>query len=182
MKFRRLLGAACAASFLVAAFGLDAQEMPQPAPEHALLAADVGTWDAAVEMWMEPGKPPAKSEAVETVTMVGGFWQVQEFKGTFMGAPFEGRGLTGWDAQKKKYVSAWVDSGAPGLSHGEATYDAATKTMKGTIVGPGPDGKPQQMSMACTWKSADEREVTMGMVGPDGKEAPMMRFVYKRRK
>ena len=159
-----------------------AQEMPKPAPEHGLLASDVGTWDATVEMWMEPGKPPAVSKAVEKVSMLGGFWQVQEFEGTMMGGPFTGRGLTGWDAQKKKYVWAWVDSSSPGLSNGEGTYDARTKTLTGTMSGPGPDGTMQTINETIVWKSADERVFTMSSPGPGGKDVPVMRITYTRRK
>lgn len=159
-----------------------AQEMPKPAPEHALLKADVGTWDASMEMWLEPGKPPVASQGVEVVSMLGEFWQVGAFKSTFMGQPFEGHGLTGWDAQKKKYVSAWVDSSAPGLTHGESTYDAATRTMTGLLIGPGPDGAMQKMKQTVVWKGADERVFTMANLDAGGKETVSMRITYKRRK
>src|SRR5687768_8662814 len=85
--------------------------MPKPGPEHAALKQDVGTWDATVEMWMEPGKPPTTSKGTEVNTMgPGGFWLLTAFKSEMMGAPFEGHGMTGYDPAKKVYVSTWVDS------------------------------------------------------------------------
>ena len=35
---------------------------------------------------------------------MGGFWQLSAFKSEMMGQPFEGRGATGYDPAKKKYV------------------------------------------------------------------------------
>ena len=154
--------------------------MPQPGPEHEMLKKDVGTWDATVEMFM-PGAPPSVSKGTETVTMLGGFWQLSEFKSEMMGQPFEGRGTTGYDPAKKKYVGTWVDTMTPGYYTVEATYDAATKTMTGTMEGPRPDGGVTRVKTKETteWKDADTRVFTM--YAPDGK-APVMRISYKRRK
>src|SRR5262245_41560359 len=85
----------------------NAQE-PAPGPEHALLKQDVGIWDATVEFWTAPNTPPSVSKGVSTISMLGGFWQLDEFKSEFMGSPFEGRGQTGYDAARKKYVGVWV--------------------------------------------------------------------------
>lgn len=159
-----------------------AQEMPKPTPEHAFLKGDVGTWDATVEMWMGPGTEPVKSTGTETVWMLGEFWQIQDFESTFMGQPFRGRGQTGFDPVRKLYVSSWIDSSSPGISHGEGRYDAATRTLTGTMVGPGPDGKPEKMKETIVWTDADNRVFTMLTVGTDGKDVPSMRITYKRRK
>ena len=43
---------------------------PTPGPEHKLLTADAGTWDAVVEM-AEPGKPPMKSKGVGELGLCG---------------------------------------------------------------------------------------------------------------
>ena len=112
--------------------------MPTPGPEHEMLKKDVGTWDATVEMFMAPGAPPAVSKGTETVTMLGGFWQLTEFKSEMMGQPFEGRGATGYDPAKKKYVGTWVDSMTPGYYTVEGTYDPATKTLTAIDGGPRP--------------------------------------------
>ena len=40
----------------------------------------------------------------------GGFWLLLDYKGDFGGMKFEGKGATGYDPNKKKYVSTWVDS------------------------------------------------------------------------
>jgi hypothetical protein len=156
-----------------------AQVPPTPGPEHEMLKKDVGTWDATVEMFMAPGAPPSVSKGTETVTMLGGFWQVSEFKSEMMGQPFEGRGATGYDPAKKKYVGTWVDTMTPSYYTLEGTYDAATKTMSALMDGPDPSGAVTKTKQTTEWKDADTR--VFNMYAPDGKTVGM-RITYKRRK
>src|SRR4051794_1264879 len=63
--------------------------LPKPGPEQEILKTEVGTWDATVESWMEPGKPPLTSKGTETNALLGGLWLTTDFKGEFMGTPFQ---------------------------------------------------------------------------------------------
>ncbi len=153
--------------------------MPQPGPEHEMLKKDVGTWDASVEAFMAPGAPAMVSKGTETVSMMGGFWQLSEFKSEMMGQPFEGRGTTGYDPAKKKYVGTWVDTMMPSYYTVEASYDAAKKTMTSVMEGPDPSGQISKTKAITEWKDADNRVFTM--YGPDDKTV-VMRITYKRRK
>ena len=140
--------------------------MPPPGPEHEMLKKDVGTWDATVEMFMAPGAPPAVSKGTETVTMMGGFWQLTEFKSEMMGQPFEGRGAMGYDPAKKKFVGTWVDTMAPAYYTVEGTYDAATKTLTAIDGRPRPDRRRHE----------DE-----GDDGVEGRRHPRLHDVRPRR-
>jgi hypothetical protein len=183
MKHARVLLCALAALSLVSAAGAQAPPVPQPGPEHAILKAEEGTWDATVEMIVPPGTPaPPPSKGVETNTLLGGLWLVTDFKGDMMGAPFGGHGIAGWDSTKKKYVSVWTDTMSPGLLTGESTYDPGKKTMTGFMEGPDMSGKVSKMKTISEQKDADTRVFTMIEVGPDGKEVPQMRITYKRKK
>jgi len=154
---------------------------PKPGPEHAVLQKDVGTWDASVEIYA-PGKPPAVSKGTETNSMLGGLWLVTDFKSEMMGQPFQGHGTTGYDPNKKKYVNTWIDSMSTGLTVGEASYDPASKTLTGLMEGPDMTGKTVKMKQTTEWKDADTRIFTMFSPGPEGKEVPIMKITYKRRK
>lgn len=157
--------------------------MPKPGPEHDILKNDVGTWDANVEMWMAPGAPPAVSKGEETNTMgLGGFWLITDFKGDFMGTPFQGHGTAGYDPIKKKYVSTWIDCMGPSLNVGESTYDAATKTMTGYSDGMDMSGKPSKSKMVNEWKADGSRVFSMYNTGSDGKETLGMRITYTKKK
>ena len=144
----------------------DARPCPSPAPSTRCSRRTSATWDATVEMFMAPGAPPALSKGTETVTMMGGFWQLSEFKSEMMGQPFEGRGTMGYDPAKKKYVGTWVDTMTPGYYTVEGTYDAATKTLTGVMEGPDPSGQVAKTKETTVWKDADTRVFTM--YAPDG--------------
>jgi hypothetical protein len=156
---------------------------PKPGPEHAILKQDEGTWDATVEMFMAPGAPPMTSKGTETNVMgCGGLCLISDFKGDMgPGQPFHGHGTSTWDPTKKKYVGTWTDSMSAGIAMGESTYDAAAKTMTGSMDGTDASGKPSKMKSVVEYKDAKTRVFTMYMPGPDGKEVPGMRITYTKR-
>jgi hypothetical protein len=170
------------ASALVLSGTAAAQEMPmpKPGPEHKVLEVlemDAGAWEATVEMSMAPGAPPAVSKGTETNTMgCGGLCLISDFKSTMMGQPFHGHGTTTWDPAMKKYVGTWTDSMSQGISIGETSYDAVTKTATGFMEGPGMDGKRVKSKAVVQYKDANTRVMTMYMPGPDGKEVQMMKI------
>ena len=157
---------------------------PKPGPEQDVLKTHVGTWDATVEMWMEPGKPAVTSKGVDTTVLgPGGFSILTDFKGEFLGGPFSGHGVMTYDTGRQKYVGTWLDSMTAGISISHGTYDAAKKTMTEWMEGPDMTGKISKMKTVTDWKDADTRVFTMyNPAGPDGKETPGMRITYKRRK
>ena len=154
---------------------------PRPAPQHQELAKRVGTWDAVVESYMEPGAPPQTSRGSEINTMdASGLWLLTEFKGQFQDQPFEGHGVTGFDTAKKKYVGVWVDSYGTHMMTTEGTGDASGKiTMRGEA--PGMDGKMERLKMVSESKADGTCIMTMTHKGPDGKDVPAMRITYTKR-
>jgi uncharacterized protein DUF1579 len=155
---------------------------PTPGPEHAILKMDEGTWDATVE-FMPPGMPPMTSKAIEVNTLgCGGLCLITDFTGEAMpGVPFQGHGVGTWDAVKKKYVGSWTDSMSKGLSLGESTWDPAAKRMTGWMEGPDMEGKVTKTRSVVEYKDGT-RVFTGYQPGPDGKEAPIMRITYTKRK
>jgi hypothetical protein len=158
--------------------------MPKPGPEHAIFKEDAGTWDATVESFMTPDGKPMTSKGTETNTLsCGGLCLVTHFKGEMMpGVTFEGHGTTAYDPKKKKYIGSWTDSMSQGLSVGESTYDAATKTATGYMEGPDMTGNVAKMKSVVQYKDPNTRVFTMYGPGPDGKEAKMMTITYTRKK
>ncbi len=149
---------------------------PSPGPEVEQLARSVGTWDAEVTILGHTSK------GVETCRMAaGGFWLVTDFEGSFMGAPYFGHGLTGFDPVKRTIVGVWVDSmGGPWTTiAGAFTKDG--KRLEAEADGIGPDGQPAR-SRHVTEFAGNERTFRIFQAGPDGKEAEMMKIRYTRRK
>ena len=157
--------------------------IPKPTTEHGRMARAEGVWDASVEVSIgPPGTPPQLSKAVETNRLCcGGLWLVTEFKSNPGAAPFEGHGITGYEPEKKKYVSTWIDSDLTSPMVSEGAYDAAgmTLTLRGSMAS---KGKTLQWRSVEAWKSDDTRQFTMFMRGPNGKETPSLNVTYTRRK
>jgi hypothetical protein len=135
-----------------------------------------GQYDATVSI----GGGESKAAATYKLGM-GGLWLTIHFKGEFAGAPFEGRGVTGYDPNKKKYVSTWVDSMDPHVLMMEGSFDKDGNTY--TEVGESHDmnGKPQKMKSVYEFKDADTIIFTMYTVA-EGKDQQMMQITYKRNK
>ena len=151
-------------------------EPPKPGPEHKLLKRFEGQWDATVKF----AGGESKGSADYKVGLAG-FWLQLHFKGEFGGAPFEGRGLTGYDRNKKKYVSTWVDSMSPSMLRMEGNFDKEGKTYTETGTGLGMDGKPMKMKSVMKFKGKDTIDFTMYNV-VDGKDEQMMQIIYHRKK
>jgi hypothetical protein len=177
MKTRLL--ACLLALFLLAP--LSAQEMPKPGPQHQKLAAQAGTWEAAIEMMGPDGKmQPSKGASVQTMGP-GGFWLLDDFVADLGGQPFHGKGATGFDPLKGKYVGTWIDSMSPSLLVLEGDFDASGKVLTMTGTAPGFDGKPAKYRMVTTFVDAKTMRFEMFVAGEDGKEMKMLSIAYTRR-
>lgn len=175
-----------ATGLAVHAHSVSAQEMPpmpKPGPAHDVLKADLGTWNAAVEVVSAPGAPAMTSTGVETnVLGCGGLCLVTDFKGTMMpGVSFEGHGVVTYDPAKKKYVGSWTDSMSTGLAMSEATWDPAKKALTGWMEGPDMTGAVVKTRSVSEHKDAKTRVLTVYAPGPGGKEFQMMRIVYTKK-
>jgi len=110
-----------------------------PNENHKILDAFAGNWDYTVKWWSSPNSQPEMSQGTSRARWIlGGRFLEQISKGTSMGQPFEGIGITGYDNAKKKYVSMWIDNMGTGIMASEGEYDASTKTFeeKGTFTQP----------------------------------------------
>ena len=152
---------------------------PKPGPEHAMLKSMEGTWDAVMKM----AENPQAMKGVATYTMeCSGMWLASDFKMDDPNFKFQGRGLDGYDQNKKKFVGVWVDSMSTAPMTMEGTYDVATKTTTMSGEGPGQDGKPQKYKMTTKHVDDDHQNFEMFMVGADGKATSAFTIAYSRRK
>jgi hypothetical protein len=162
------------AAFDLAVLG---QGAPGPGPEHEVLKKMEGTWNAVMKM--------EGSETTATATFkmeLGGMWLLSEFRGEFFGQPYQGRGADGYDPEKKKYVSVWVDSMTPRPILFEGTYDKEKKTMTMTGEVRGPDGKLMKQKNVTQQVDNDHLNFTVFAVGPGGEEIKLLTIEYTRKK
>src|SRR5690606_41347735 len=77
-----------------------------PGPQHAQLVEHfAGTWDTKMTVWMDPVTPPLDESGSTTSTAeLGGRHVRMDYRGNFMGMPFEGVGSNGYDNVSGRYV------------------------------------------------------------------------------
>jgi len=102
-----------------------------PGEAHAGLAEMAGEWHYTVTLWEDSKSEPSVVSGVSLKTMImGGRFLREELAGEFMGQPFTGYGLTGYDNVTGEYVAIWLDNMGTGIHfytgeqgrNGERTY------------------------------------------------------------
>jgi len=153
-----------------------------PGPEHKMLANMNGNWTVNTTMWMDPKSEPTTSTGTAKFEMImGGRYQLSNFKGTFMNMPFEGMNIMGYDNGKKMYFSSWYDNMGTGIMYAEGTFDDATKTfnLTGKFYEPSMN---KDMDFREAIKIVDDNNVTLEMyVTKDGKEMKVMEDKYMKK-
>jgi hypothetical protein len=174
------LGALAALIFCSRATAQD--QPPQRTPQHEVLKQDVGTWDATVKVWPNPGAEPITSQGtVKNELLPGGLWLVSRFEGEIAGMPFTGVGTTGYDPYEKNYIGTWADTMSPHLITMKGDYDPATKTMSATAEVRSPEtGQMVILKESGRYLGDNDRVFEMQMPDKDGKYAKVMEIQYKR--
>jgi hypothetical protein len=150
-------------------------------PEHEALASRAGSWSVEGRVWMGPGAEPMPMNATATTeVLLGGRCIVEEFKSEFMGTPFEGRLMQGYDNLAQRYWSVWSDDMSTGCW---ITY--GTETAPGQLEFRGtahdvltPSGRPTRMTTTVN----GDGSYTMKMFDTikDGGEFQSMELRYTR--
>lgn len=155
-----------------------------PGDVHAMLAKSNGTWNVETAMYMAPGAPPETSKGKAVNKMIlGGRYQVAEFKGTMMGQPFEGISTLGYDKHKNIFENTWIDNVGTGITKMTGPWDEATKSITFTGKMMDPMSK-HEMDVKQIFKIVDDntQQMEMYMVGADGSQTKMMEIKYTRAK
>ncbi len=154
-----------------------------PSAAHKTLEAMVGKWNYTSKFWMAAdGKPEETSGTSENVLIYGGRFLKQEVKGTWMGQPFEGMGIVGYDNVRAQYQSIWFDSMATGIMSMSGQFDAATNTLNESGKNSCPMTGDKERECRADWKIVDANQNVYSAytTGPDGKEFKGMEIVYTK--
>jgi hypothetical protein len=153
-----------------------------PGPQHKMLKSMVGSWTVSGKFWMPGGKPPVESTSNCEMKAIGDIWVTEDVSGDFMGHPFTGHGVMGYDLAKQKYVSTWVDNMGSYIMNSEGTADASGKVITSTGNDFDPmTGKTGTVKEVMTIDSDTKHTMAMYKAGPDGKEMKMMELVYTKK-
>lgn len=157
-------------------------EMLMPGEGHAKLKGMEGNWDAVVKDYMSSATPTESKGTCTRKWIMDGRYLQEDFSSDFMGMPFKGMGLSGYDNITKKYVATWVDNMGTGIMSSTGTLDATGKifTYEGESSDP-MSGKVVKMKMISTIVDDKKHTFVMNGPGPDGKDMKMMEITYTKK-
>ena len=159
------------------------QEYSATNEHHDFLKSLAGSWKANVKFWMDPNGQPEESMGTSEAKMIlNDHFLEQNYVGTAMGKPFEGRGIYGYDNMRKEYTGIWFDSMATGIMLSAGQYDAATKMMKdeGSMSCPITNETHRWYRSVTGIIDADHYTYETFMKDKDGKEFRSMLISYTR--
>lgn len=153
-----------------------------PNDKHKLLEPFVGTWDAAITWRGEPQGVPITSKAQSRKSWIlGGRFIRQEFEGVTMGEHLSGRGITGYDNLREKFVSMWTDSMSTAImiSTGTVNEDGDKFVFHGDFMDPVTRELKHSRSEV-TVDNHDQHTFVAYESLPGGEEYKAVEIIYKR--
>lgn len=153
-----------------------------PGEIHKMMAKSVGTWTGTVTMWMQPGAPSTTSICdTKNEMILGGRYLEGKNSGNFMGMPFEGISVTGYDNAKKMFVNSWIDNMGTGMVFLTGKWDDQNRSINfsGSMVDPA-SGK--DIPIREVIKFIDDNTQVMEMYAmANGKEFKNMEIKFTRK-
>jgi len=160
---------------------LEPPPIEKPGKHHQHLKLMAGTWDVKSKMYMVPGQVMEGIFVEVARIQPGGFWLISNFDGKFMGMPFHGHSVLGYEAHKKQYTGNWVDSLASVMVHstGYCKMNGKLSVMTGKGYDP---MKKRNVTMKQITEIKDANTKIFKMFDVQGKkETLIMEAIYKRR-
>jgi hypothetical protein len=154
-----------------------------PGAAHKALEPLVGDWNAEVKSWMAPNAPPVVTRATAKARWImNGRFVQEEFEGEFMGKPFHGMSVTGYDNSKQAYRSIWIDDMNTAIitSEGAAEKNGAVITLSGEYHCPITDEKNKPMKQVIRIINNDRHVLEM-QDPTQGENSKTMEITYTRR-
>jgi len=154
-----------------------------PGGHHAHLANLEGDWVTRIQMWMSPEGPPEESSgSAHNKTILGGRFVQMDYRGEFMGRPFFGVGIDGFDNVADKHVGVWLDSASTMiLSYsGDCSDGGNVLETMAEFIDP-MSGQPTRMKTKTTVKDEDHYVFEAWNPGPDGEFHKSMQIDYSRK-
>lgn len=154
-----------------------------PGEHHGHLAQLAGEWTYSAKAWMEPGAEPQGWTGSRSAKMImGGRYLQETVDGSFMGMPFNGMGLYGYDNLAGEYVATWVDNMSTSIMRAHGSCSEKGWALEGTHIVPGLD-KENAFKEVVRWVDDDTFVFEWHEAYPGQKEmSKTMEITYKRKK
>lgn len=157
-------------------------KLAQPGEHHEHLSRMAGKWNSEGKFWMQPGAEPTVSMGtVEVISIMGGRWMKSDFAAEFMGQPFIGLGLDGYDNLSQKHIGVWIDSMGTMMMTFEGTCqdNGRVTTTYADFVDPA-TGTAMTMKSVTSFIDDKTWKLDGYMQMPDGSEFKSMEILYTR--
>ena len=149
---------------------------------HEWLAQAAGIWDVQGHYFVGDGQESFEAKGVETVEMIGPFWQQSKMEIELFDSVVHGVTYLGFDPTRQVFVSTWIDSANPFLYRYEGAYDDATKLLSMSGVNTDPNtGKPATYRSLGSYDLPAERTFTLSVEVASGDEFEILSYEYRRR-
>jgi hypothetical protein len=148
---------------------------------HRALEKMAGDWDVTMKMWMDPDADPVIAEFTATSEMIlGGRFLVEEVAGDFMGQPFEGYNVTGYNNVTGEYEAVWLDNMSTALMRSTGSMNEAGDEFAswGTMVDPLTGEEVKSRGVV---RIMHDEMIAEAFETRDGVERKTMEFLYKRK-
>ncbi len=157
-------------------------EFSTPGEMHEKMNDVVGQWRTVMKHWASPDAPPETSEgALNAQWMLGDRYLHERHSGSFMGQPFEGHNVWGYDQANDEYFSFWIDNLGTGYMMTKGNWDSSGKkmVMTGEMSDPNSPNGWTDVRAVYTMHSEDKTSYTMYMT-KDGREMKVMELISTR--
>ncbi len=140
-----------------------------PGPQHGWLKRFEGEWDVSFKMYMDPSAPPMEAKAeISAKSILGGRFIEEAMTSSMMGMPWEGKGMTGYDNNRKMFVTTWADTMGTGIMRAYGNLDKTGKIL--TMVG--------QMDEPMTGEIGKSYMMRTTVTGPDTHTFEVIEILY----
>ncbi len=158
------------------------EELATPGEQHAFLGMTIGTFDAELDIYMAPGAPPeSASGTMVNSWIMDGRYVRGDYDGEFMGRPFQGISMSGFDNATQTFQGTWMDTMSTGMMPTSAgVRDGSKITFERTMYDPMMEQWVDQREVL-TIESQDFHKLEMFNV-TDGEEMKTMEIRYRRKK
>ena len=155
--------------------------LAEPAEHHEHLAAYAGKWKTQIKMWMAPGAEPMLTEsAAEAKWIFDGRFLEWHHSGDFMGSPYSGMGIDGYNNADKRYESVLLDNFGTLIVFytGGCSNDGKVREMRGSFTNPTAGSVIEQRNVF-SWIDDDHFKLESFMQMGD-EEYKQLEMLYER--
>ena len=167
-----------------AGFDEAAMKLMSSGPMHEHLKPLVGSWEMSINHRMTPELPWEESTAQAEREWIFDRRFVREtVKADFMGQPFEGIGLFGYDNVRKEYCFMWIDNMGTGImtAPGSSADGGKSIAFEGTNANPMTGEKDAWFRHVMRIVSDQENVFEMYAKDKSGKEFKTMEITARRK-